>query len=87
MAFSRHTSRIYMDDFDVQGTLKVLSDRIVSDPDSPATPYYVGAHLILNLINNQSEIRDQSVVMRLFDVQLYENGIIENLEGKKIEEV
>ena len=78
MALSRHTSRIYMDEFDIQGTIKVLSDRIIEHPDAASTPYYLGAHLAFNLINNHSEIRNQADFMALFDVQLYENGIIEN---------
>ena len=69
-----------MDDFDVSGALKVLSDRIVAAPDDASTPYYIGAHLALNLINSHDDIRDQSVFIRLFDVQLYENGIIEEME-------
>lgn len=74
MSLSRHTSRIYMDEFDIGGALKVLADRIAGGGD--AAPYYVGAHLVLNLINNHSEIRDQSVLLALFDSQLREQGIL-----------
>lgn len=82
MSFSRHTSRIYMDDLDIQGALKVLADRITAAPEATATPYYMGAHLVLNLINNHAEIRDQQVLMDMFDVQLFENGVIDTLEGR-----
>lgn len=75
MSFSRHTSRIYMDDFDISGALKVLSDKIVADPQSESVDYYIGAHLALNLINNHAEIRDQAVFMQLFEGQLKEQGI------------
>lgn len=67
-----------MDEFDIQGTIKVLGDRIVQNPDAESTPFYMGAHLAFNLINNHTEIRSQADFMKLFDVQLYENGIIEN---------
>lgn len=75
MSFSRHTSRIYLDDLDVEGAINAFGHRIVDNPECEATPFYVGAHLILNLINNHSEIRDQSVLMQLFEKQLLENGI------------
>lgn len=68
MSFSRHTSRIYMDEYDIQGALKVLSDRIVEGTTD--MPYYIGAHLALNLIHNHEDIRDQSVFLQLFDNQL-----------------
>lgn len=74
MSLSRHTSRIYMDEFDICGALKVLADRI--EEGGGAAPYYVGAHLVLNLINNHSEIRDQSVLLALFDNQLREHGVL-----------
>ena len=74
MSLSRHTSRIYMDEYDLDGALKVLGDRIEEGAD--ATPYYVGAHMVLNLIKNHEDIRDQSVLMALVDRQLAEAGII-----------
>lgn len=80
MALSRHTSKVYIDEFDLQGTIKVLADRIAMEP-SDATPYYLGALLAFNLISNHMEIKTQADFMNLFDVQLYENGIIESLEG------
>lgn len=80
MALSRHTSRIYLDDFDVQGTIKVLGDRVAMG-QTDAVPYYHGALLAFNLINNHTEIRTQADFIKLFDVQLFENGILEELEG------
>lgn len=82
MSFSRHTSRIYMDADDVNGTLNVLRKRIAANSDSPAQAYYMGAHLLLNLINNHEELRDQSVVMTLFDRALEEQGIEIDKENK-----
>lgn len=76
MSFWHKTSRGYMDEVDIEGTLKVLSDRIVEDPQGAATPYYVGAHLLLNLMYNHNDIRDQSVLMKLFDMQLINEEII-----------
>ena len=80
MSFSRHTSRIYMDSEDIAGTLNVLGKRISSNDGTPAQSFYVGAHLLLNLINNHEELRDQSVVLALFDRELEENGIEVNKE-------
>ena len=75
MSFSRHTSRIYMDDDDVSGTLNVLSKRVAANSDSPAQAYYMGAYLLLNFIRNHEELRDQSVVIALMDRELEEQGI------------
>lgn len=80
MSFSRHTSRIYMDADDVNGTLNVLSKRINANSDSPAQAFYLGAHLLLNLINNHEELRDQSVVMALFDREIEGQGYEVNKE-------
>lgn len=74
MSLSRHTSRIYIDEYDLGGALKVLGDRIVEGGEE--APYYIGAHLALNLIRNHEEIRDQSVFMQLFD-----NVLNTHLEG------
>lgn len=84
MALSRHTSRIYIDDLDIQGTIKVLGDKVAYG-SSDAVPYYHGALLAFNLINNHSEIRNQADFIRMFEVQLFENGILESLEGSQIE--
>lgn len=76
MSFSRHTSRIYLDDDDIQGALNVLSRRITENPDPAALNFYIGAHLTLNLINNHEHIRTQADFMQMFDVQLYQNGYV-----------
>lgn len=83
MSLSRHTSRIYMDEYDVAGAIKVLTDAVMREPDAPSTPYYVGACLALELINNHEEIRDQSVFMELIRVRLYEAGIIDTLDKEE----
>lgn len=80
MSFSRHTSRTYLDDKGIKQAINLLSDRISAEPESPCTPYYVGAHLVLNIINNHKEIWDYRVLIDLFDVQLFENGISVDLE-------
>lgn len=64
-----------MEAYDVDGALSVLSRRIAMEPPSEATPYYVGAHLALNIIARHEDVRDQSVFMQLFDNKLLENGI------------
>lgn len=78
MSLSKHTSRIYMDDYDVQGTMKVLADRITADPDmvQEATPFYLGAYITFQIIHEQTDVRDQSAFMGLFELKLMqENGI------------
>lgn len=85
MAFSRHTSRIYIDEDDIKGALNVLSRRITDNSDPGAINFYIGAHLTLNLIFNHEQIRDQSVFMKMFDTQLYEHGYInEFMKGNEI---
>ena len=68
MSFSRRTSRIYMDEYDVQGALNALARRIEEGADD--APFFIGAHLALNLIYNHEDIRDQSVFLQLFDNQI-----------------
>ena len=70
MSFSRRTSRIYMDEYDIQGALKVLADRI--EDDGVHRPFYEGARIALGLIYAHDDIRDQSVFMQLFDNKLIE---------------
>lgn len=79
MSLSRHTSKIYIDEYDLDGVLKVLADRIGFMNCGTLRDYCIGAHLALNLIRNHEEIRDQSVFMALFD------NIIATSEGEGIE--
>lgn len=67
MSLSRHSSKIYLDEYDIDGVLKVLAERIGYMNCGTARDYHIGAHLALNLIRNHEEIRDQSVFMALFD--------------------
>ena len=79
MSLSRHTSKIYIDEYDLDGVLKVLADRIGFMNCGTLRDYHIGAHLALNLIRNHEEIRDQSVFMALFD------NIVATSEGDGIE--
>lgn len=73
MTLSRHSSRVYMDDYDIEGTLNVLAKRIEeADADQP---YYIGAHIALNLIRNHDHIDSQREFMQLFD------SVIKRKEG------
>lgn len=78
MTLARHSSRVYMDAFDLDGTIKVLGDRIGdADGNQRAQDVYCGAHLALSLVRNHEELRDQSVFMALFDEQLASAGVID----------
>ena len=77
MAFSRHTSRIYLDEYDVRGAMKVLQDHIIDNPDSEKLSYYNGALITLYLIANHEHINTQVDFMNLFNVQLSEHGFID----------
>lgn len=76
MSLSRHTSKIYIDEYDLDGVLKVLSDRIAFEDAGAVRDYCIGAHVALNLIRNHDEIRDQSVFVALFD------NVINSNEGE-----
>ena len=65
MTLCRHSSRVYMDEYDLDGVLKVLADRIGEGTED--TPYYIGAHIALNLIRNHEHIDTQREFMQLFD--------------------
>ena len=74
VTLSRHSSRIYMDDYDVEGTMNALDHRVGNCSDQ-ALPFYMGAYLALSIIYNQEELRDQSIFMDIFDNALRETGI------------
>lgn len=65
MTLSRQSSRVYMDAYDLDGTVNVLGKRIAEG--GPRTPYYIGAHAALNLIRNHERIETQQDFMTLFD--------------------
>lgn len=68
MTLCRHSSRLYVDEYDLDGTLKVLADRIGEGTED--TPYYVGAHLALNILRNHDHIESQREFMLAFDAVL-----------------
>lgn len=75
MTLSRKTSRIYMDEYDLQGVLNVISRRLDEHSPCDASSYYSGAAIALSIIYQHDDIRDQSVFMDLFDNQLKELGV------------
>ena len=81
MTLCRKTSKYYMDEYDVNGLFNVLSRRIDleinnNEENGEAYPYYMGAALLLNILRNREETRDQSVFMGIFENQLREEGIL-----------
>ena len=77
MTLCRHSSRVYMDEYDIDGVLKVLADRIAEGTEE--MPYYMGAHLALNLIRNHDYIDTQREFMQLFDRVLGNNRKDDNI--------
>lgn len=65
MTLSRQSSRVYMDAYDLDGTVNVLGKRV--QEGGPRAPYYIGAHVALNLIRNHDRIETQQDFMTLFD--------------------
>lgn len=72
MTLCRHSSRVYMDEYDLDGVLKVLADRIGEGTED--MPYYIGAHIALNLIRNHEHIDTQREFMQLFDRVMEKRG-------------
>lgn len=67
MTLCNHSSRVYADEYDMQGLLKVLADRIaLNDADQEV---YAGAHLTVNLLLNHT-FKTQADFMAVFDQQL-----------------
>lgn len=73
MTLSRHSSRVYMDAYDLDGALKVLADRI--GEGTVDMPYYAGAHLALNIIRNHDHIDTQREFMAIFDAAMGKRGM------------
>ena len=79
MAFSRKTTRYYMDEEDIRGGIRVLCDRIAEfeqrqDEGEPVSQteiadYWmdVGAAYVLDIIVNTSFIDNQERFIKLFD--------------------
>ena len=58
---SNHSSRIYMDEVDVEGALNVLADA-VNDNAAPEADIYYGALIAIETIAG-NKLRDQSELM------------------------
>ena len=72
MTLSRHSSRVYMDEYDLDGVLNALAQRIDLAEGGPQfyednRHYYMGAHIALNIIRNHDYIDTQREFMELFD--------------------
>ena len=68
MTLSRHSSRVYMDEYDLDGTLNALGQSIEEGGENQ--PYYIGAHIALNIIRNHDYIESQREFMLAFDAVL-----------------
>ena len=78
MTLSRHSSKIYLDEYDVRGVMNVL-DRITDECPKEAQKFYMGAYLTFSILLEATELRDQSVFIDVFNNALKE---IDVLEGK-----
>lgn len=87
MAFSRKTTRYYMDEEDIRGAIRALSDRIADfELNNDAGVYHtqaeiadywmdVGAAYALQIIADTEFIDNQACFMKLFDARTYRNDL------------
>lgn len=80
MTLWRKTTRYYSDEYELRGLLNALaiaidSEHINNVGPGEALPYYMGAAVLLNLLLNHEEIRDQQALMSLFNQTLRDEGI------------
>lgn len=80
MTLWRKTTRYYSDEYELRGLLNAFavaidSEQINNVGPGEAFPYYMGAAVLLNLLLNHEEIRDQQAMMSLFDQTLRDEGI------------
>ena len=66
MALWRKTSRYYADELELYGLRAALSNHLEEEYE----PEYLGALIALEILCEQSDLRDQSVFMALFERRL-----------------
>ena len=74
MTLARKSSRIYMDEFDVDGLLKVLDRRAAESTDSIVWARYSGAARAISIISYHDYIDTQADFMRLFEKDIPKEG-------------
>ena len=77
MTLSRHSSRIYLDEYDVDGVLNVLSKEIGAASTQREQDVLCGMHLALTLFRNHDYLDSQVDFMLLAHEQMASAGIIE----------
>ena len=80
MTLWRKTTRYYSDEEDMRGLFKAFANRIDNEvinnqENGEALPYYMGAEILINLLLNHSDIRNQISLIGLFDETLRNEGI------------
>lgn len=76
MTLFRKTTRFYSDEYEMRGAVTAFNNKIAMEDLGGALPYYIGAAMVLNILLNHDEIRDQSVLMDFFEMQLQDQEII-----------
>lgn len=82
MTLFRKTTRYYSDEYELDGLLTALGNRIQIEGsdgeegvDGEALPFYIGAFTAINILKSYDEVRDQSVFMGFFEDSLRNAGI------------
>lgn len=76
MTLSRHSSRIYLDEYDVDGVLNVLSKEIGAASTQREQDVLCGMHLAFSLLRNHEHLDSQMDFMLLAHEQMKSAGII-----------
>lgn len=67
MTLASHTSRIYMDEYDVQGAIQALRHAADDSTDPLDCALYVGAQTVLMLLLDHDRIDTQADFMTMFN--------------------
>lgn len=85
MSLWRRTSRGYIDEYDLWGAVNALTRRAVEGRGDAAL-VYTGAVLVLDILCNHDEIRDQSQLVQLVDRWMEDNGLLPGADTDTDEE-
>lgn len=73
MTLCRHSSRVYIDEYDLEGTCNALSKRI--EPEEEHADIYRGALIALGILSNHEYIDTQREFLLHFDAELKRLGL------------
>lgn len=82
MSLWRRTSRGYIDEYDLWGAINALTRR-VEEAQGDAALVYTGTVLVLDILYNHDELRDQSELVMLVDRWMADNGLAPGADEEK----